>query len=366
MKRYYVRDIQGLEVGDALTDVFLVRRKQVRQTRRGDDYLDLTLADRSGEISAKIWSNSDAMGVEFDRGDYVEVEAIVGEYDDSKQLVVEKLRRIDAADVALEDFVPSCSQDIEGMLERLKQMAQSVSNTYLRALLDVFFDDGEFIERFKRSSGAARLHHAYAGGLLEHTLSVVGLADLMCRHYPDIDRDLLIAAAILHDIGKVEEIAWDGTGFEYTVRGRFLGHTVLGLEIVSRMIDAVEDFPEPLKLELLHVIASHHGEAQFGAPREPVTKEALLLHYLDNIDAKLQMAGSAIEDATDEVWSDYSKGLRRVVYREGKEGYSFRWPEAPDAATSGEDSDSRADASGEQSADPDEDMPSTLFDDEER
>jgi len=334
MKNCYVCD---LAVGEKITETFVVRRKQLKQTRRGDNYLDLLLADRSGEIDTKVWPGSGAIGAEFERGDYVEVTATVDEYEGKKQLVVERLRKLDPGEIDLHDFVPASPRDIDGMLVRLKEVAESVSNPYLRALADAFFSDADLVGEFKSAPGAAKMHHAYIGGLLEHTLSVVGLAELVCRHYPDIDRDLLVSSALLHDIGKVKELSWDGADFDYTVRGRFLGHTVLGMEMVSRLIEKIEGFPEQLRLELLHIIASHHGEAQFGAPREPVTKEALILHYLDNMDAKLQMAGSAIEGAEGELWSNYSKGLRRMMYRLGKEGYRFRWPDVPGPDVAGEE-----------------------------
>ena len=374
MKKRYVRD---LVVDEFVHDVFVVRKKQLKQTRKGDSYIDLVLADRTGEVDAKIWSNSAAMGVAFERGDFVAVSAGVEDYGGKVQLNIHDLKKVAPEDVEISDFVPSSAHDADEMLASLKQIASSLENPHLRALLQEFFSDEELIGRFKTAPAAVRMHHTYVGGLLEHTLSVVGLAELVCKHYPDLDRDLLIASAILHDVGKIEEISWDGVEFDYTVKGRFLGHTVLGLEIVSRLLERVEGFPEPLALELLHIIASHHGEMQFGAPKEPVTKEALVLHYLDNIDAKLQMAGSAIEDAEGEAWTEYSKGLRRVMYSEGKKGYQFSWPSAPDAGEpAGEDeAGSEADlrkeaeepeAGGDESKSLDDHPFLTLFDEEDK
>jgi len=325
MKERYVSD---LAVGQAIQETFFVRKKLIKQTKRGDDYLDLLLADRTGEIEAKIWSSSNAISVQFERGDFVEISARVEAFGDKVQLVIDNLRKLDFSEVDKGDFIPVCPRDIEEMLARLKEIAYGISNPHLKSLIEAFFNDATLLERFKNAPGAKEFHHAYIGGLLEHTLSVVGLVELVCKHYTDVDRDMLVAAAIFHDIGKVEEISQKNVEFDYTVRGRFLGHVVLSLEILNGLLARVEKFPELLALEFLHVVASHHGELEFGAPKEPMTKEALILHYLDNMDAKMWMMGHAVPEAKDDLWA-YSKSLRRVVYRGGKEGYRFNIPDAP-------------------------------------
>lgn len=323
MKKHYVRD---LEEGQSIQDVFFVSKKQIRQTQNREDFVDLLLSDYTGEIEARIWSNSSAISVDFGRGDFIEVAGRVVSFREKKQLVIDDLRKLDREKIDLNDFIRVCPRDRDEMLGKLREIAYSVSNPHLKALVVAFFNDEELLEKFKVAPGAKEFHHAYIGGLLEHTLSVVGLADLVCRHYTDIDRDLLITSAIFHDIGKAEEISWEQVEFDYTMQGRFLGHTALGVEIIGRLISKIDEFPKSLALELLHIVASHHGEIGFGAFKEPMTKEAIILHHLDNIDAKVWMIGHAIEESADEDWP-YSKSLKRVVYGAKKGGYQFQIPD---------------------------------------
>ena len=197
-KELFIRD---LKEGLVIREIFLVRKKVLKQTREGNDYYDLLLADKTGEIEAKVWSDSGAMGVEFDRGDFVLVTAKVDVYRQKARLIIEDMSRVDSSEVDMAVFVPTCPQDIDAMLDRLKNVVSGIDNEHLRALVDTFFSDSELVEKFKTAPGAVRMHHTYIGGLLEHTLSVAGLIELICKHYPDLNRDLLLVSALLHDIG---------------------------------------------------------------------------------------------------------------------------------------------------------------------
>ncbi|MFN8007029.1 MAG: OB-fold nucleic acid binding domain-containing protein [Terriglobia bacterium] len=284
MKDIYVADLQA---NQAITTTFLVKSKEVKSKKTGEPYLALTLGDKSGDVDAKMWENVEEVDETFDRDDFVKVKGLVQVYRNKTQLTVHKLRRCQDDEVDFADYFPKTSKDVESMFEELVGMADGVENSHLRELLMAILCDEELAGRFKQAPAAKSLHHAWLGGLLEHTLSLCKLCRLVCDHYEDLNFDLLLAGAILHDIGKTQELSY-ARSFSYTNEGQLLGHMILELDLVNQKIAQLEDFPADLKTLLQHMIISHHGEYEFGSPKLPMFPEALVLHCLDNLDSKLE------------------------------------------------------------------------------
>ena len=296
-------------------DVFVANCKQLAHKKDGDPYLIIDLVDRSGHMKAVAWDNVKTMNEAFTAGDYVEVKGNVVEYRGALQVVVQKLDRIDPADVDARDFLPATERDVDQMLDRLVLMTQGVKNPYLSKLLAAFFGDKDFVDRFKVAPAAKRMHHAYLGGLLEHTLSVARLIQAVADHYKGIDSDLLLAGGILHDIGKVHEFSYE-THIDYSDAGRLLNHIVIGVEMLEKNIAGIEGFPENLALLLKHMIVSHHGTRDFGSPEPPKTLEAVILYYLDELDAKVTAVRAFMEaDNSDDSWTSYHGVLDRFFFK---------------------------------------------------
>lgn len=317
-KHAYVRDLQ---VNDKVADFFVVRSKSLRPRKSGEPFLSLVLGDVSGAIPAIMWDGFAAVEPRLGEGDFVKVQGVVGLYQDQNQLVLQKLRLAQPAEVDLADFVPRTTKDVDALSAALREAAASLENPHLRALLAAFLEDEAFAGRLAAAPGAKGIHHAYLGGLLEHTLSVVQVCDRMARHYPGVDRDLLLASAILHDIGKVQELSWEGA-FDYSDAGRLLGHITLGALMIEARLRGLPGFPESLRLRLLHAILSHHGELALGSPKEPMTLEALILHHVEDLDAKVEIVQRALAEQRDpkrQRWTTYHKTLERFLYA-GPEG----------------------------------------------
>jgi 3'-5' exoribonuclease len=307
-------------------DTFLLLQKQLASGKTGRNYLRLTLGDRSGQMEARVWEGAEQLAPRFEPGDLVYVTGNVNSFQGILQIKAQFLERLDAADAARvdwSDYLPASERDPDEMFAELSALLGTIANPYLKRLLDGFLGDGEFVRAFRRAPAAKGLHHAYVAGLLEHTLGVVKLADRVAPLYP-VHRDLLLAGAFLHDIGKVEELS-SGAGFDYTDAGRFVGHIVLGARLVRSRAEAIEGFPELLLLHLDHLIISHHGELEWGSPKRPKTVEALLLHALDNLDAKTQAALEAIRKAETQAgdWTGFAKLFERPLYRPSLGGPSF-------------------------------------------
>jgi 3'-5' exoribonuclease len=313
MPKVFVAD---LENGMTLKSAFAVRQKALApfKTKPGQ-FLRLTLADRTGEVLAVMWDNAEAAAKECSEGDIVEVAGKVDEYQGAAQIVIQKLRTIDLADVDVADFIPTSPADPQEMLAIIRDAVGRTTDPHLHALLDAFFGDEAFVHDFSRSPAGRALHHAYVGGLAEHTATLVQACEALCEVYPDLDRDLLICGAILHDIGKMQELSW-GTTIDYTDRGRLVGHVTLGAETVVRRAEAIEGFPERLRMVLWHLLLSHHGQREWGAPVEPMTLEALVLHYVEYMDSRVNMFRSArrAAEGTGRTWSDWDRGLERFLY----------------------------------------------------
>ncbi len=307
--------VNAIKAGQAVDDIFVARDKQIAYKKDGDAYLNLGLTDRTGEVKAVAWENVQAISKAFSAGDYVRVKGNVRQYRDALQLVVRHIELPDPADVDARDFLPATERDVDQMLERLIQISQTVENEHLSRLLSAFFEDKTFVDLFKTAPAAKRMHHAYLGGLLEHTLSIALLIQAISGHYMGVDKDLLLTGGILHDIGKIHEFSYE-THIDYSDAGRLLNHIVIGVEMLEKKIATINDFPDDLALMLKHMIVSHHGTREFGSPEPPKTLEAIILNYLDDLDAKVT-AVRTFMDAADPAatWTSYHKILERFFYK---------------------------------------------------
>ncbi|MGH9865186.1 MAG: 3'-5' exoribonuclease YhaM family protein [Candidatus Acidiferrales bacterium] len=309
MKSAFITDFQD---GQAVATFFLVREKEIRTSARtGKSWLRVALADRTGTIEAKMWDNFTGPSETFACEDIVRVRGRVKLYNNEKELTIEQILIAVETDYALDDFLPHTKYDVEKLFAQLREEIAAMKNPWLRKLLEVFVDDPECAAKLKRAPAAMTMHHAYLGGLLEHIVSLCGLAKHATQHYPEIDGDLLLAGIILHDIGKTQELFYSRS-IGYTAEGQLLGHIVIGLGMVQRRIDAIPDFPKPLAALVEHLIVSHHGEYEFGSPKLPSLREAVLLHHLDDLDSKMgAMRETLGKTAADEIWSVRNPALRR-------------------------------------------------------
>jgi len=313
MKKDYVAEIRE---NDLVQGAFLVTEKNLSTSRSGSRYLRLKLSDRTGEIEARIWEGVEERGRLFQKGDLVAIKAEAVSYQGRLQLNILELRPCSEAEVDMEDFIPPARRPPEEMLEELQGLARRIEDPFLRRLVFSFLRDDSFLEDFLRVPASKRLHHARHGGLIEHTLSVARLVERLRGHYPGVDWDLLLAGAILHDVGKVRELK-HGMQFEYTSHGRLLGHVVMGVEMVAERIASIEGFPEERAMLLKHLILSHHGRYEWGAPRRPKTVEAELLHHLDDLDAKVEGILDAL-GRSEGAWTEYHRAFERPFYRGDK------------------------------------------------
>ncbi len=311
MKKQYVDD---LKPGDFVDDIFVLSEKTVAQKKDGNNYLNVVLSDKTGSIKGVVWDNVDRIAAGPASGDVVRIQASVNEYRGVAQLVIKNMEACSAEVFDPSVFLPATQLNIDSMLQRLLAVTASFKDDYLKALLDAFWNDKEFVLKFKTAPAAKKMHHAYIGGLLEHTLSMATLADKIAGHYSGIDRDLLITGAILHDIGKTRELEYE-LKIDYSDEGRFLSHIVIGLEMIVEKLDQIEDFPEERKLLLKHLIVSHHGTQEFGSPEPPKTIEAVLLNYIDEMDSKVKAVRDfiALQDSN-ETWTSFHRLLGRHFY----------------------------------------------------
>ena len=316
MKDIYVRDLQP---NQTIVSAFLVQAKDVRFKRTGESYLSLMLADKTGDLEAKIWENVEEVAPLFERDDFVKVKGAVQVFRKRPQLTVHKLRRLEEQEVDLTDFFPRSARDPEEMWRELEAVVAAVQNPHLHALLSAILSDPEIAPRLKSAPAAKSLHHAYLGGLLEHNLSLCRLAKLVLQNYSGLDEDLVIAGIFLHDLGKIYELSYSRS-FGYTAPGQLLGHMILEIEILHRKLAQMSEFPRPLQTLLEHLIISHHGQYEFGSPKLPMFPEALLLHYLDDLDSKLQGMQSLLEKETlvESEWTGFLPSLGRPILKVGK------------------------------------------------
>jgi 3'-5' exoribonuclease len=312
MKSAYVAD---LAPDTTVTSFFLVCEKELRLTREGKPFLRLELGDRSGSIEARMWENVDLAAAAFERDDIVKVQARVESYRNKAQLAVDKIRRAAPDEVDLADYFPHTLEDVEQLYRRLLEHAAALDNPWLRGLVASLIEDPAIVPRLKRAPAAKVMHHAFLGGLLEHMVSLCELCRVVAGHYPELDAGLLLAGAMLHDIGKLDELCYE-RAVNYTTEGQLLGHIVLELEMVTKKMDAIEGFPADLKTLVKHLLISHHGQYEFGSPKLPMFREALVLHYLDDLDSKMGAARAVLNaEGGEGVWTAYSAALGRRFLR---------------------------------------------------
>jgi len=307
--------ISSLTAGEAVDDIFILAEKSLGQKKDGNSFLTATLADRTGRIKAVAWDNVDRIAGNVSSLDFVQVRGHVNEYRGTLQLVIREMTSCarDTADPS--DFLPASPKETDRMLDRLMQLIDTVECPHTRRLLNVFFKDTDFIRDFSTAPAGKKMHHAYIGGLLEHSLSTAMLADKLSGHYSGIDRDLLLAGAVLHDIGKTREFNWK-YAIDYSDPGRLLSHIVIGVEMLDDALRQVDDFPREKALLLKHMIVSHHGTREFGSPEPPKTLEAVLLNYLDEIDSKLNAVREFMTaEDTGENWTGFHRLLGRHFYK---------------------------------------------------
>ena len=310
MKTLFVADIRENQPVDS---VFLVTAKNHGVTKGGNGYLTIKLMDRSGEIECRVWERAEELGKIFEKNDFVRVRGHATLYQGKLQIRVQDVGRVEEKEVAAEDFLPKSKFDPEMMAEEMITILRGMKNLHLRALAEAFFGDQAFMDLFKRAPAGKSIHHPYLGGLLEHTLSLLRLILKVVENYQGIDVDLLLMGGFLHDMGKIYEFSYD-RAVAYTDRGQLLGHLVMEVEIVNEKIKAIPGFPEELAMLVKHMMVSHHGSLEFGSPKLPQTLEAVILHYLDDLDGKIQSIQSLMEREQGARWTSFHRGYGRNFF----------------------------------------------------
>jgi 3'-5' exoribonuclease len=313
MKDIYISDIAAFDEGRAFDSFFLVLLKQQRLTKTNKPYLNLILGDKTGQIEARVWDPNDPrIAKEFEKGDVVKARGSASRFDERVQMKIDQLRLAQPGEAEKSDLLPATTYDVEALWQSVGKYVASFTNADLKRLLETLFSNSELAQAFREAPAARQLHHAWLGGLLEHVVSLLEMADRVAEHYPLLDRDLLLTGVILHDIGKTRELNWV-VGFDYTIEGTLLGHIQFGVEMVSKAIEQLPGFPERLKTLVIHMILAHHGKLEFGSPKLPMIPEALVLNFVDDLDAKMQAMstefakcereGKSAEEMTGKVWS---------------------------------------------------------------
>ncbi len=319
--------INQLGQQDTVDEVFVASGKQLRPNRNGNLYLQVELSDRTGSISARLWNADEAIYQAFNDGDYVRVQGNTQVFQGAMQMIARRIEPVPREEVDPVDFEPEPAVDANRLLARLKELIRGVHDPHLKTLAECFLLDDEFLTRFTLAPAGTKHHHSYHGGLLEHTVSMMEAADRIAPCYPQVDRDLLILGAMLHDMGKTRELGFQ-SGLEYTDEGQLLGHVVLSVEMLTEKVTEAErlggePFPKELVLQLKHMLLSHHGEYEYGSPKVPMTLEALALHCLDLLDSKINAFGLILkaDPNTDSPWTTYQPALGRKIYKGNVHGH---------------------------------------------
>jgi 3'-5' exoribonuclease len=313
MKEFYICDCARVE-NQTITSLFVVALKQVKSKKSGELYLSLVLADRSGQLQANMWDNVADTISAFEQDDFVKVKGVVHKYNGRWQLTVHKIRKLGESEIDYSDYLAKTTKDVEQLWQTLCTFVESFQNPWLKSLLKEFTSDEALVAAYKTAPAAKTLHHAFVGGLLEHVVSLFTVCDLAARNYPQVDRDLLLSGAFLHDIGKLHELTYQRS-IAYTTKGQLLGHMIIELEMLHQKIARVPGFPDELKVLLEHLIISHHGEYEFGSPKLPMFPEALMLHYMDDLDSKMESMRAQFEREAefDSPWTSYNPSLARPL-----------------------------------------------------
>jgi 3'-5' exoribonuclease len=300
MKDIYIADLAHFDEGKTFDSYFLVLAKQQRTTKTNKPYLNLILGDKTGQLEGRVWELGDPrIAKDFDRGDIVKARGSASRFDDRMQMKIDQLRIALPNEADKSDMLPATTYDVATLWTQLLGFVESLTDPDLKRLLSTLLEDPALAVAYREAPAAKQLHHAWLGGLLEHVISLCTLADRVAPHYQLIDRDLLLTGVILHDIGKVRELSWE-IGFEYTVEGMLLGHIQIGAALAERTMDSLPNFPPKLKTLVLHMILSHHGKLEFGSPKLPMIPEALVLNFLDDLDAKMQAVSSEFDKSAKE------------------------------------------------------------------
>jgi 3'-5' exoribonuclease len=330
MARRYIRELGD---SDGVDEVFLVTEKQLRTNRQGSAFLQLELRDRSGAMTGRLWNVGENLARQFDAGDFLHVKGKVQLYQGALQMILTQVSPVKADKLDPADFLPQTEQDISKLLERMRTILFRQNNHHMRALAEAFLMDEAFVRDFSRAPAGIRNHHAYVGGLLEHVVTLLEIAERVLPLYPSLDRDLLLMGIFLHDVGKVRELSYQRS-FAYTDEGQLIGHLIIGVEMLNeKIVDAEqltgEVFPQELKLRLKHMILSHHGTYEYGSPKLPMTPEAIALHHLDNFDAKVHSFTRDIREDRNptSAWTQYNPNLQRKLFKGFIEGFEGVVPE---------------------------------------
>ncbi len=312
MKKIFITDIKQ---GERVRDTFLVSKKETGVSKTGKPYLSLRFCDNTGELEARVWDDAEAIGANFDLNDVVKVTAHATSYRGMVQLNVTSVTKSAPGEYKIGDYLPASERDADEMMAEVDLAVSQMTDTHLRALLTAMLSDPDLRPRFMLAPAAKAMHHPFISGLLEHVASLCKLGELVCSHYKKLNKDLLTAGLILHDIGKIYELSYDRS-IGYTDEGRLIGHITIGVELIDDWIKKTPEFPDKLAMLLKHMILSHHGILEYGSPKRPKTLEALVLHFLDDMDAKVNTFETLIYgDSGQGDWSDYQRLLERYVYK---------------------------------------------------
>jgi len=313
LKKIFVKDIQER---DLVESPFLVRDKIIGMAKNGRPYMTLKLMDCTGEVEGRIWDRVDEISARFNKDDFVQVSGKASVYMGKMQLILQELLRIEESAVEIANFLPVSSRPLAEMVSELTTVVDGLVDSDLRNLMQAFLADEAFMAGYTRAPAAKAMHHVYLGGLLEHSLAVALLATDISHRYPDLNRDLLVVGALLHDVGKVAELRYQRS-FEYTDAGKLLGHIVIGVELVEEKLRDLSDFPQELAIHLKHLLLSHHGQYEYGSPKRPKTMEAVILNFLDDLDSKINGVRTHInrEPDSESSWTQYHRLYDRYFFK---------------------------------------------------
>jgi 3'-5' exoribonuclease len=311
MKRQFVNTLQE---GDYLNDYFVAIRKDLRTKQSGGNFLGMVFKDRTGEVGGILWNNANDVANLFELGDVVGVRGQVNTYQNRLQIRVEQVTPLREGEYSLEDLI-SAPEDTKADMVALRAILDTIEQPFLRQLIDAFFADRAFVDAFSAAAAAKKWHHEYRGGLVRHCYEMARLAETMSELYPDLDRDVLLTGVFLHDLGKLSEMSHE-LFVDYTTEGKLLGHLQIGADMAQEKIRAIPGFPDGLRLQLLHMVLSHHGELQHGSPVLPKTLEAIVLHHIDNLDAQAAAVSRIVRETKEKrlEWSDYIQLIDRVIW----------------------------------------------------